>query len=128
MARTLTDRDVAALDAIISIEELATICEVSSRHLRRILDERRVARAAHGMVKLAAGMSAFLRHGELIQAREIAARWVDDPEMQRFLTSCLIARWRGFESEITAFANWSEGPPPRLAPQPEVCLQAPKKS
>jgi hypothetical protein len=103
------------LDTIVSVERLATMCDVSGRHMRRILDKRKVPRPAHGQVGLADGLRAFLRYSELLTAREIVAKWVDDAEMAEFLVLCLVARWRGFEREIAAFANWSDGPQPKLA-------------
>jgi hypothetical protein len=105
------------LKQIVSLEEVAEICEISSRHLRRIFDERGTPRAGYGKVELGVGLGAFLDHSELTLAREMAGRWVDDPEMQTFLVNAIIARWRGYADKIAKLAAPRVGPHTRRRAQ-----------
>lgn len=83
-----------------SVERLAQMVELSSRHVRRILDERGVPRVRHGEVALGVGLRAVICHLEETKAQTWVRAWVDDPEMQRFLAAALVARWRGHEDTI----------------------------
>jgi len=104
----------------VDISWLATeVCDISPRRLQQIMQERGTPRAGHGKVRMVDGIRAFLRNAEISSARDVAKKWTDDPDLQQFLVSALIAYWRGFGPEIAAFAGWEDGPQPTLAGRPK---------
>ena len=92
------------LKEIVRVERVAQIFGITGRHMRRILEERGVARAGHGKVELGAGIRAYLRTTELNSARDIAAKWTDDSDLQQTIAWALIAKWRGLDSELAKLA------------------------